>query len=373
MLERNYTKGSSVVDDGDVVLFGKPNNIEKRFDEIFVELDKNIKDGSEGYIQYMSQASNNLPASLIRILKENYYNFVSRKRGSFPNAISTITQGLVNQEQSYLQTWARLNTILYDPLNDNTGTDGLQAKNGPVLIYVTSGTLDVHTTSSAADTFLELEADTLKIQEDIQAFNLIIQATKTFSYNGTSYQGVLAPEIINGKSDSVSVQRVFNPFSKNSLFDDDSFRRVYMIVSEDVVDDKKYETFKQQMIGNILLAKKKSGDYIKVDLEKIFDSYWISITKPVFIDENNITKSFIENLEKNDLKDYLIYTPFDSNKQRNFTFTTEDTDGPSQISSKKSLIKGLANTTNQNTNTMTWNDVNGNDLPGTYISKAKLN
>ena len=110
-----------------------------------------------------------------------------------------------------------------------------------------------------------------------------------------------------------------------------------------------------------------------VVLEKMFDSYWISIAKPVFVEENNITKSFIENLEKNDLKNYLIYTPFDSNKQRNFTFTTEDTDGPSQISSKQSLIKGLADTTNQNTNTMTWNDVNGNDLPGTYISKAKLN
>jgi hypothetical protein len=145
-----------------------------------------------------------------------------------------------------------------------------------------------------------------------------------------------------------------------------------MIVSEDVVDDKKYETFKQQMIGNILSNKNLAGITI-FDLEKIFDSYWISIAKPVFIEENNITKSFIENLEKNDLKNYLIYTPFDSNKQRNFTFTTEDTDGPSQISSKESLIKGLANTTNQNTNTMTWNDVNGDDLPGTYISKAKLN
>ena len=373
MLERNYTKGSSVIDNGDVVLFGKPSNIEKRFDEIFVELDKNIKDGSEGYIQYMSQVSNNLPESLIRILKENYYNFVSRKRGSFPNAISTITQGLVNQQQSYLQTWARLNTILYDPLNDNTGTDGLQAKNGPVLIYVTSGTSDVHVTSTGdTNTFIELEVDTFVIQDDIKKFNVIIQGTKTFSYNGTSYQGVLVPEVINGKSDSVSVQRVFNPFSKNSLFDNDSFRRVYMIVSEDVVDDKKYETFKQQMIGNILSNKNLVGITI-FDLEKIFDSYWISIAKPVFIEENNITKSFIENLEKNDLKNYLIYTPFDSNKQRNFTFTTEDTDGPSQISSKESLIKGLANTTNQNTNTMTWNDVNGDDLAGTYISKAKLN
>ncbi len=99
----------------------------------------------------------------------------------------------------------------------------------------------------------------------------------------------------------------------------------------------------------------------------------VSIAKPVFLEENNITKSFIDNLEKNDLKDYLIYTPFDKNKQRNFTFTTVDNAGPSQKSSKESLIKGLANTTNQNTNVMTWNDVNGNDIPKTYISKAKLN
>ena len=37
------------------------------------------------------------------------------------------------------------------------------------------------------------------------------------------------------------------------------------------------------------------------------------------------------------------------------------------------LSEMASQSTNQNTNTMTWNDVNGNDLPGTYISKAKLN
>ncbi len=208
-------------------------------------------------------------------------------------AISTITQGLVNEEQTYLQTWGRLNTILFDPDNANSGTDGLQAKNGPVLIYVTSGTPDVHTTSTAANTFLELKTDTLKVQQNIQEFNLKIQSPKTFSYNGVSYEGVLVPKVTNGKSDSVTVQKVFNPFSKNSLFGDDSFRRVYMIVSEDVVDEKKYETFKQQMIGNVLSSSTPTPD-----LEKIFDSYWISIAKPVFLEENNITKSFAYKKER---------------------------------------------------------------------------
>jgi hypothetical protein len=77
-------------------------------------------------------------------------------------------------------------------------------------------------------------------------------------------------------------------------------------------------------------------------------------------------------LEKNYLKNYLIYTPFDLNKQRNFTFTNIDPSGPLEKKTKENLIKGLANTTNQNTNVLTWNDLNGN-LPNAYISKAKLN
>ena len=36
------------------------------------------------------------------------------------------------------------------------------------------------------------------------------------------------------------------------------------------------------------------------------------------------------------------------------------------------MIKGLANTTNQNTNVLTWNDTN-NNATGAFISKTKLN
>jgi hypothetical protein len=173
----------------------------------------------------------------------------------------------------------------------------------------------------------------------------------------------------------VSVQKVFLPFSTNPLFNDStenySFRRVYMIISDDVTDEKKYQTFKQQMIGNILGNQAVLGNG-SVDIEAIFDTYWISTVRPVFLEENNITKSFIDSLEKNELKDYLIYTPFDVVKQRNFTFTTENSLDDTQKKSQENMIKGLANTTNQNTNVLTWNDLNGNTA-GAYISKAKLN
>jgi len=191
----------------------------------------------------------------------------------------------------------------------------------------------------------------------------------------TTYEGILVFETANGKSNVVTVEKVFLPFSTNPLFGDNvenyPFRRVYMIISDDVIDGKKYETFKQELIGNILGNQALLGDG-SVDIERIFDTYWIATARPIFLEENNITKSFIENLEKNDLKDYLIYTPFDSNKQRNLTFTTENSADSGQKKSQENMIKGLANTTNQNTNILTWNDTNGNGS-GAYISKAKLN
>jgi len=378
MLERNYTQGNLSINTNPLVLFGKPNNVEKRFDEIFAELDKNIKDGDEGFIQYVSEPSKNLSTKLIRALKENYRNFVSRKRGSFQNGISTITQSFVNQQQTYIQTLGRLNTILFDPTDDEKGTDGFQSKNGPVTIYVTSGTEVVPTSpSTATNTYLELDEDATKIQQDILRFNDIIQSNVNFDYPATSttYQGTLVFETTNGKSDVVSVQQVFLPFSKNPLFnnnvEDYPFRRVYMIVSDDVTNTQKYETFKQELIGNILGNQALLGNG-SVDIETIFDTYWIRTVRPVFLEENNITKSFIESLEKNELKDYLIYTPFNNNKQRNFTFTTVNTADDDKKKSQENMIKGLANTTNQNTNTNTWNDTNGN-VTGAYISKVKLN
>ena len=374
MLERNYTQGNFNVDDDPVVLFGKPNNVEKRFDEIFVQLDEDIKDGTEGFIKFISEPSKNLSPKLIRALKENYRNFVSRKRSSFQNGISTITQSLVNEVQTYLQTLGRLNTILFDPTISNTGTDGLQAKNGPVRIYVTSGTTDVHPTfTGSSNTYLELVEDAAKIQKNIAAFNTIIQGKRSFVYpaTNTTYEGTLVFETLNGKSNAVTVEQVFLPFSTNPFLGNNVERRVYMTISDDVIDTQKYEAFKQELIGNVLGNQALLGDG-SVDIEVIFDTYWIATARPIFLEENNITKSFIENLEKNDLKDYLIYTPFDSTKQRNLTFTTENSADSGQKTSQENMIKGLANTTNQNTNVLTWNDTNGN-ATGAYISKAKLN
>jgi hypothetical protein len=374
-LERNYTQGNLNVDTPAVVIFGKPNNVEKRFDEIFLELDNNIIDGTEGFIKYLSEPSKNLAPQLIRTIKTNYSNFIFRKKSLFQSGVSTIIQSLVNEEQKYIQTLGRVNVITYAG-TPNNGTDGLQSKSGPVTVYVTIGTPDVHKSSSAPDTLLELVDDTKKIQEDIQAFNDAIQAPFKFIYAGTGveYEGNLVFQVADGKSKAVTTTEVFLPFSTNPLFSKNvenyPNRRVYMALSDDILDDKKYETFKQEMIGNVLTNKTLLGNG-SIDIQKLFDDYWLLKLRPIFLEENNITKSFIDNLEKTSLKNFLIYTPFDK-KTRDFTFTTENGASESKKSSQENMIKGLANSSNQNTNINTWNDLNGNDT-GAFISKAKLN
>jgi hypothetical protein len=100
------------------------------------------------------------------------------------------------------------------------------------------------------------------------------------------------------------------------------------------------------------------------NLGEVFDAYWDKIAKPLFSEENDITKEFISYMEKEKLQPFLKYTPFPS-KKRLFTYTTEGANYEGQVK----IIKALGATENQNTNNKTWNDVNDS----LFISKAKFN
>ena len=377
MLERSFTQGNFGINSTKSVLFGKPSNVEKRFDTIFEELSSNIQNGNEGFIKFMSLETNNFTPKVIRQLKENYKNLVKNKRASYQSAITKITQDITTTEQTYIQTIGRSNVIIFNGTTGYTsGTDGFQAKSGPVRIYATSGTTDVHTSSTgASNTLVELSNDIRKIYDNIQEFNDLIWSKFNFvnTSDGLTYEGVLVFETdTKGKSvdTTVTVDNIFKPFSKNTQFEDNIFRRVYMIVSDDIVDDKKYETFKTAMIGNIINNPGLLSGGMD-DIESKFNSYWITQTKPLFVNENNLTKLFIDEVEKNKLKNYLKYTPFDR-KTRVFSYTTE-TDGSDNIKkSQKTMISSLADTTNRNTDNNKWNSEGGVSA-GAYISKVKLN
>jgi hypothetical protein len=162
-------------------------------------------------------------------------------------------------------------------------------------------------------------------------------------------------------------QKVFIPFSNFSNFIDVPFRRVYMIISDDVVDTKKYETFRNAMISNIIsnqgiIGSAENGN----NLTARFNEYWVNVAKPAFVNENDITKEFIKHMQTQTLQNFLKFTPYTLKKKRLFTYTTENANTDGQIA----LIKGLGATENQNTNNKTWNDEVSSEV---FISKAKFN
>jgi hypothetical protein len=329
---------------------------------------KDIENGNEGFIEFLKKNNNDFTNSLIRQVKENYLNFVKNKKSSFQNAVTNITNSMVAVQQNYMGYIGRANTITYTvPAYPNTGTDGYQIKDGNVVSYIISGTTEVDPSSQGVtNTFDELVNDIKKISSGITEFNEIIWSSNTFNYDKTQYTGIL----VFKEPNTVKTKDVFIPFSKDTLFGDTNdgriFRRVYMIVSDNVVDATKYATFKDALIKNVIdntdLFNKAKNNTISTK----FDEYWDRTAKPAFVNENNITKAFIDEMEKTKLSVFLKYTPFTLKKKRTFTYTTEG----ANTNSQQQLIKGLGWTVNQNTNNKTWNDENPTDV---FISKVKLN
>jgi hypothetical protein len=138
---------------------------------------------------------------------------------------------------------------------------------------------------------------------------------------------------------------------------------MYMILSPEILDDKRYQTFKNEIIGSIIKSK-DILDSGSTDVSEQFDAYWLGTAKPKFTKENSITTAFFDNLEKGQLKNYINYTPFGS-KDRLFTFEKSITPTVSQTTVITGLGRVLANT-----NKDTWNNV---DKPLAYVSKLKLN
>jgi len=366
MLERNYTDGRFLVTELDnTVLFGKPTGYQKRIDDIFEELIDDVKNGDEGFIKSVVD-SNLFTTKVVRQLKENYVNILKNKKGTYQNAVTTITQSMTDVQQSYIKFIAKANTVPYFvSAIPNKGSDGKQEKNGNVIPYITIPTTEVDSSSQGvSDTLVELVKDIEKISSGITEFNKVIWEKKTFLYpkNNKLYQGYL---VFGPGYKLPEGQKVFVPFS-GGLFLDAPFRRVYMLLSDDVVDSKKYETFKNAMIANIINNQGLIGEQINADnLRKSFDDYWTVKAKPAFVEENDITKEFITWVEKNQLQNFLKYTPFPS-KKRNFTYTTYQAKEEGRIN----LIKGLGALENQNTNNKTWNDEYSSNA---WISKVKFN
>ena len=375
--ERNNTDGAFWVNKTtQTKLFGKPNNVEQRFDKIFNDFINDINGETEGFIQFLKGTTlqpKNFSSRAISAVKDSYKTYIKNKKSSYISAVTKITQDVVAKEQYLINNIAKNNAVTFGRgsllTTLYTGTDGLQQKNGYVKLYVTSGTTNVYD-KKYTDTLTELGGDSLIIASAVSSYYAAIQTSINFTHSGPSYSGLL----VYGENNKIPDNRVFVSFSKNKLIADDlSFQRSYFILNQEIVDDVKYTTFKQQIIGNLINNQTIFGNGDS-DLATQFDAYWKTVAKPVFVEENSITQTFLNEIEKNTLKNYLNFTPFNGAKIKKYEMIFSN-EVNSQLEAqyedeRQVLIKALGKSTNEFQTNSTWSN---QDNKGLMICKVKLN
>ena len=382
-MERNYTKGSFQAGTGnnDTYIFGKPNNVQSKIDTIFNEFINDINSDNEGLVNFLKGTvanPKNFAPRVISTLKDNYKKYITTtKKNTFQSALTKIIQDICLVEQNLILNISKANTLSYTSPG-GYGTDGLQQKNGKVQIYLISGTTNVSPSNKSiySDTFVELKGDIVKIKNSLISFDTLTQTGVTF--NG--YSGKLIYT-----SNEITKNQTFIPFSSlfvdrylGDVYKQNSLRRCYFILNDDIIDTTKYSVFKKALIGNILTNPSLfKGGYDA--LEKEFDAYWLTddninnlkSVKTIFNDENTLTDKFLNELETKTFKNYLNFIPFDATTKRQFTFRTDQQtiNIEGNIQQKELLIKSLGLSTNSNNDNKTWND----NINSVYIGKVKLN
>jgi outer membrane protein OmpA-like peptidoglycan-associated protein len=354
-LGRNYTKGEIIIGSGvDTFLYGKPSVIQKRVDTIFQKYLADIESDQDDFLKYMDVK--NFSKKVLRTLKNNYKDTLNRKKNTFTNSVFTVIQGLTNQQTSYNNLIARYNIITYGTPTQ-TGSDGYQPNGKDPVVYYTSG----------STTLNGLTTDGVKIKTSLNQYLAKLNNKYTFTFEGKPYNNlVILPE--TGEN-SASENDTFRAIGTGSEFNSQSFRREYTILSTDVTDSKKYETFKNEMIGNILSNAKLLEDVDK-DLQKEFDAYWLGKAKPAFEKQNKAALEFLNYMETNQLQNFINFVEVDKTQVRDMTFTNEPGNTTEDIlmSNRKTLINSLILPAT-NTNNQTFNDSQGPIV----ITKTKFN
>jgi hypothetical protein len=362
---RRYTQGNMFVSGTDnVPLFGKPSSFEKNVNDVFSAFIADINNDSEGYITYLNEEVGFFPNKTIRIIKNNYKDYITDYRGTFQNGATTILQNITDAQTSYIQTLSRANVLPYFDTNTNLGTDGYQRTDGNVVVINISGTSAVSASSvGVSNTLQELEADINIIASALTSFDTIIQSGYTANISGSAYTGFLS----SSPGDETFIKnQVFIPFTKNTdtFWDTDSNRRQYFILSQKVLDENNYNTFKNALIGNLRDNAGVLGNVTFQQVEATFDNYWKGVARPAYLSENAATNAFLTDFSSNALRNFLNFTQVNLNKERVFTYETLLQPPSEQVQ----LIQNLGNKNNIDSNIQSWTTRFGDVI----IGKAQL-
>jgi outer membrane protein OmpA-like peptidoglycan-associated protein len=296
-------------------IFGKPTEIENRVETLLNDLIDDVNNDSNPFL--VSPGINdiynaNFKNSEIRKFKKNLKSWINAQIGSLTSTMTTTLFNLEEKQTELVRVIDKLNLV-------QTLTDGHRKKSGNIVILSLSATTDVDVSSNQADTLLELIADIETVGFDLQeVYDSIFEDT-----------GLLPPK-----------QNLYTGFlTRYNLYDTEPQTRFCTLAYPFIINDP--ETFKDLILGPELSEKPEWVSYVNkvlygtptVNLPGLGNVGSIGLEKVY----TELQRTWYENINdfkvSNPIKKFTLYNPFNTDKERNFTYLQEDQDsivGPTQ-------------------------------------------
>jgi hypothetical protein len=293
-------------------LYGKSLSVEKKINSLVSKTSNDVSQDNAPIIKQINAESSKYSNSSIRELRDVLKAQVERRENELNLTIIEPLNTMTSYQETYNYTLRKLDVVC-------ASIDGIKLDTGDIKLYTLSGGNGNEVISK-----------------------ITYEYTNTSRLKLINYDAFLTTNIIKNTYNKDT--DTFTPYTFNNL-NDDYERRFYMVMSEIMLDDNKYNSF-----VNSLITEKVKNDKSKTLMETNIRKYCEDFRVKCKLEHDAEIANFDE-VEKG--SEYKTYTTFKLEEfDTTVPYTTEDTSNTIQ---NKIRIKNLYSDVNVNVSNKTYN------------------
>ena len=252
----DYLNGNS---SNTVNIFGKADAYQERVDTVFDKAKEDVDNDQSPILGGIGEEQ--FSNSDIRKVKRKLKDMIDERKSKYLESIVKNEKTIIKTEIDFISTSDQINFVLNQ-------VDGYKNKQGGVILYDISGTSAVDVTSTAANTFLEIEMDLLKIRTDLNTLNTKLKEYQLIpNGEGKEYKDSLDFNIYVSPTPSPEENAFFLIFGKEIL-ENDGYKTLVNVLLEQVSDSELKDTWKTFLYNNLgfdatSMSQLPDGRYVK--------------------------------------------------------------------------------------------------------------
>jgi len=308
---RNYMSGNITgnLDNIDVLdsnIFGKPTDITDLTNDLFTKSRQDVENDTNPFLSKIN--NENFKNSDIKKFKKNLKSFIDYSEQFYPATMNSTMYDLLETQTEMVRTIDQINLVL-------TNTDGFKDKSGRINLLELSATTDVDVSSTQSDTHEEMLSDIQTIGFDIQAFyDVIFEEGGLISPKTNLYEGFLS-----GTFNTESQTRFCTISYVHIMTDPEEF--INTILGDELSQKPEWVSY----VNKVVYGKESVPSNLPSILSTDGTQQPILPSQPglldIYKDLQKTTTSEFEEFQNSDfVKKFTLYQPFNSEKQRKFTY-----------------------------------------------------